>query len=213
MIDSGIYSTISKPSQGIYKEKGSKFLSFAFPVSVLERTNEILAKLRKEHHAARHYCYAYRIIGPVSVSIRANDDGEPANTAGKPILGQINSFGLTNIMIVVVRYFGGTLLGKGGLIQAYKTSAADALNNAKIIQVVPNDIFEITTDYKNINDIMRIVSDDESEIISSNYGDCVIMKIKIPVSKSAEIINKFKRFEGIKIRREQGAGSEEVTKI
>jgi uncharacterized YigZ family protein len=199
MNDSGIYSTISKPSKGVYKEKGSKFFSFAFPISGLDQSAEILEKLRKEHHAAKHHCYAYNIIGPGSNLIRANDDGEPANTAGKPILGQIGSFGVVNVMVIVVRYFGGTLLGKGGLIQAYKNAAADALSHASIIQVIPKDIFEVTTDYKNINEIMRIIGNDESEIISSNWGDNAVIKFKTPISKSAEIIQKFKRIEGVKI--------------
>lgn len=199
MNDSGIYSTISKPSQGVYKEKGSKFLSFAFPVSSQEQADEILTKLRKEHHAARHHCYAYRIRGHVTDLVRANDDGEPANTAGKPILGQIDSFDLMNIMIVVVRYFGGTLLGKGGLLQAYKHASADALNNAKIIRIEINDIFQITSDYKNINDILRITGSEGSEIISSDYGDSIIIKLKIPASKSANFVSRFNRFEGVKV--------------
>jgi uncharacterized YigZ family protein len=196
---SGIYSTISKPSQGIYKEKGSKFLSFAFPVSATEQTNEILSRLKKEHHSAKHHCYAYRIKTQATDLVRANDDGEPANTAGKPILGQIDSFYLTNVIIVVVRYFGGTLLGKGGLVQAYKLASADAINNAKIIQVEPEDIFKITADYKNINDILKIIGSDGSEIIASDYSDNIVVKIRIPASKSAGIVSKFKRFEGVKV--------------
>jgi uncharacterized YigZ family protein len=199
MNDSGIYSTISKPSQGIYKEKGSKFLSFAFPVSGMDQVNEILTKLRKEHHAAKHHCYAYRIKGSVTDLVRANDDGEPTNTAGKPILAQIDSLSLMNIIVIVVRYFGGTLLGKGGLLQAYKQASADALNNAEIIQVEPADNYQVTTDYKNIDKIMRMVETEGAEIISSNYGDNVVIKIKIPSLKSGGVINKFKRLEGVKI--------------
>jgi uncharacterized YigZ family protein len=198
MNDSGIYSTISKPSQGVYKEKGSKFLSFAFPVSSREQAEEILTKLRKEHHAARHHCYAYRLRGHPTDLVRAHDDGEPANTAGKPILGQIDSFELINVMVVVVRYFGGTLLGKGGLLQAYKHATADALNNAKIIRIETNDIFQITSDYKNIIDILRITGSDGSEIISSDYGDIIVIKLKIPASKSANFISRFNRFKGVK---------------
>ena len=199
MSDSGIYFTISKPSQGIYKEKGSKFLSFAFPVFAADQPGEIINRLRKEHHAAKHHCYAYKIKGAVTDLVRSNDDGEPSNTAGKPILGQIESFGLMNIMIVVVRYFGGTLLGKGGLIQAYKNASAGALKNAKIIQVEQEDIFQITADYKNISDIMNIIGSEGSEIVSSDYRESIILKVKIPVSKSTEIISRFRRFEGVKI--------------
>jgi len=199
MNDIGIYSTIKEPSQGIYKEKGSKFLSFAFPVSNLEQVTEILGKLKKEHHAAKHYCYAYKIIGAESDYVRTNDDGEPTSTAGKPILGQINSFGLINVMVVVVRYFGGTLLGKGGLIRAYKNATVDALNHASIIQVIPKDVYQVTSDYKNINEVMKIIGDDKSEIISSDYGDNAVIKIKTPASRAAKIIGKIKRVEGIKI--------------
>lgn len=199
MNDTGIYSTINEPSQGIYKEKGSKFLSFAFPVSDLEQVNQILGKLRKEHHAAKHHCYAYNISGTESNYVRANDDGEPPGTAGKPILGQITSFGLINIMVVIVRYFGGILLGKGGLIRAYKNATADALGHARIIQVIPKDVYQVTSDYKNINEIMKIIGDDESEIISSDYGDCAVIKIKTPASSADKIVGKIKRVEGIKI--------------
>jgi uncharacterized YigZ family protein len=199
MSDSGIYSTISKPSQGIYKEKGSKFLSFAFPVSSLEQADEILTKLRKEHHAARHHCYAYRIRGLPTDLVRANDDGEPANTAGKPILGQIDSFDLVNIMIIVVRYFGGTLLGKGGLLQAYKHASADAINNARIIRIEPSDTYQLTADYRNINDVLRITDSDGFKIISSDYADNVVIKIKIPASKSANVVSRFKRIEGVQV--------------
>jgi len=199
MSESGIYSTISKPSQGLYKEKGSKFLSFAFPITTTEQANEILGRLRKEHHSAKHHCYAYRIKGPVTDLIRANDDGEPSNTAGKPILGQIDSFGLMNVLIVVVRYFGGTLLGKGGLIQAYKSASANALKKAEIIQVEPSGIFQITADYKNIKEVMRIAGTEGCEIISSDYNDNIVIKTKILASKSAGIISRFKRIGGIKI--------------
>jgi uncharacterized YigZ family protein len=199
MNDPGIYCTINEPSQGMYKEKGSKFLSFAFPVSSAEKVNEILGKLRKEHHAAKHHCYAYNIIRSGSDHIRTNDDGEPPGTAGKPILAQITSSGLKNVMVVVVRYFGGTLLGKGGLIRAYKNAADDALSRASILQVIPKDMYQVTSDYKNINEIMKIIGDNESEIISGDYGDYAVIKIKTPASRAAEIISKIKRVEGIKI--------------
>lgn len=189
--------TISEPSEGIYKEKGSKFLSFAFPVSDIEQVNEILGKIKKEHHAARHHCYAYN-IGTNPGLFRANDDGEPSSTAGKPILGQITNLGLTNVLLVVVRYFGGTLLGKGGLIRAYKNASADALDHARIIPIVPKEIFQVETDYKNISEIMKIIEEFNSEIISGDYGENAVLKIEIPSSSSEEIIQKFKRIEGIR---------------
>ena len=196
MNKTNFYSTISEPSEGIYKEKGSKFISYAFPVSNVEQVNEILTKLRKEHHAARHHCYAYN-IGSHPGLIRANDDGEPSSTAGKPILGQIAALGLTNVLVVVVRYFGGTLLGKGGLIRAYKNASADALNHARVIRIIPKETIQITSDYKNISDIMKMIEEYDSEIISGDYGENAVLKIKIPISISKEIVRKFKLLEGI----------------
>jgi len=190
--------TIIKPSEGIYKEKGSKFLAYAFPVSDVEQVNEILGKLKKEHHSAKHHCYAYN-IGIDPGLVRTNDDGEPASTAGKPILGQITSFGLTNILIVVVRYFGGTLLGKGGLIRAYKNASEDALNHARIIQMVSKDLFQVTSDYKNISDILKIIGEFDSEIISGDYGETAVLKIKTLTSRSQEIVQKFNRVEGVRV--------------
>jgi uncharacterized YigZ family protein len=193
--------TISEPSEGIYKEKGSKFLSFAFPVTDVGQVSEILAKVKKEHHAARHHCYAYS-IGSNPGLVRANDDGEPASTAGKPILGQITHSRLTNILVVVVRYFGGTLLGKGGLIRAYKNATDDAIHHAKIIRIIPIVIIKVTSDYKNISEIMKIISEFPSEIISANYGEMAVLNIKIPASFSKEMMEKLNRKEGIKIDRE-----------
>ena len=129
------YLSIEKRSEGIYKDRGSKFLAFAFPVYQEDEIKDILAELRKEYHDARHHCYAYR-LGASKEIYRVNDDGEPSSSAGKPIFGQIQSNDLSNILIVVVRYFGGTLLGVGGLINAYRSAAADALINASIIERV-----------------------------------------------------------------------------
>ena len=133
MLFSDTYLTIEKKSETLYKDKGSKFLTFAFPVQNDQQIKEVLTQLKKEHPSANHHCYAYR-LGADKLNFRANDDGEPSNTAGKPILGQIQSNDLTNILIVVVRYFGGTLLGVGGLIQAYKNSAAEVLKVSHIIE-------------------------------------------------------------------------------
>ena len=125
------YKTIEDTRRRIFKDKGSKFYAFAFPVKTEDEIKEIIAGLKKEHHSARHHCYAWR-LGTEEITYRANDDGEPSSTAGKPILGQLLSFDVTNMLVVVVRYFGGTLLGASGLINAYRTAAASALKNAKI---------------------------------------------------------------------------------
>lgn len=190
--------TISQPSEGTFKEKGSKFLAFAFPVANVDQVNEILARLRKEHHAARHHCYAYN-IGSNPGLIRVNDDGEPASTAGKPILAQIASFNLTDVLVVVIRYFGGTLLGKGGLIRAYKNASSDAINHAKIVKLIPQEIYQVTSDYKNISDIMKIIGEFDSEIISGDYGENAVLKIRTPSGSSNEIVQKIRRVEGVRI--------------
>src|SRR5665647_1118221 len=153
-MESDTYKTIKSTSQGIYKEKGSRFLAFAFPVSDQEEIKPIIDKIRKEHHEARHHCYAY-MIGHDRTIWRVNDDGEPSGTAGRPILGQINSFRLTNILIVVSRYFGGTLLGVSGLINAYRSASASAIKNAEIIECTLQEIYEITYPYVSMNDVMK----------------------------------------------------------
>ena len=135
------YKTIKASSNGIYKEKGSKFLSFAFPVSTVEQAKELIDKHKKEYFDARHVCYAY-MLGNERDTFRANDDGEPSGTAGKPILGQLNSHQLTDILVIVVRYFGGVLLGTGGLTTAYKEAANDAITNVEIMVYMPKIVGE-----------------------------------------------------------------------
>ncbi|MBR1929565.1 MAG: YigZ family protein [Paludibacteraceae bacterium] len=169
------YLTIKQLSEGLYKDKGSKFLSFAIPVEDIEQVKLQLAYYKKQYFDARHVCYAY-MLGPDHDQFRANDDGEPSGTAGKPILGQINSHNLTNILVVVVRYFGGILLGTGGLIVAYKQAAQDAINNAQIISRAVEIHKEITFPYHQINQIMRILKDIEARIVKQDYKDnnCII---------------------------------------
>lgn len=171
------YLTISAPQQGLYKEKGSKFLAFAFPVESIDEVSTLLAEHRKEYYDARHVCYAY-MLGADRLLFRANDDGEPSGTAGRPILGQINSFNLTNILIIVVRYFGGILLGTGGLIQAYKQAAADAITNADIVErdvMVPKTL---RFPYEKMTAVMRTIKDTQSKILSQDFdnatGECII---------------------------------------
>ena len=150
------FFTILEQSEGFYKEKGSKFLAFAFAVSSEEEIKEKLAGLRKEYYDARHHCYAY-IHGNEGQHVRANDDGEPNHSAGDPILGQIRSKDLTNTLVVVVRYFGGTKLGVSGLINAYKTAASEALDNNKIIECQITESFKLTFPFKETNEIMKLV--------------------------------------------------------
>ncbi len=164
------YKTIAKNSTGIYKDKGSKFLSFAFPLNNIDSVKDIVSELKKEHHGARHHCWAYK-FGVSGEQTRANDDGEPSNTAGKPILGQINSFDITNTLIVVVRYFGGTLLGVGGLIQAYKESTKQALENAKIISKTVEYEVNITCDYEDVDSVLSCIKQQNCTITNQNYNE------------------------------------------
>ena len=160
------YNTIAFPSEEIlYKEKNSKFFGYAFPIESEASVKPIIDGFRKQHPHAVHYCYAHQ-IGTDSVAYRANDDGEPSNTAGMPIYGQIQSFGLTNILVVVVRIFGGVKLGVGGLISAYRTTAQMALEATSIIEKTIDVRFRITFDYKNINKVMRVIKEKKLQVIS-----------------------------------------------
>ena len=159
------YKTVANPSEEVlFKEKSSKFFGYAFPVSSQEEIKTHLEHLKKQHFGAVHFCYAYQ-IGTEKIEFRANDDGEPSNSAGMPIYGQIQSFELTNILIVIVRYFGGTKLGVGGLIKAYKTTAQMALEAASIIEKTIDVSFKITFDFKNINKVMRIIKEKKIHVI------------------------------------------------
>jgi len=172
------YLTLSKTSEGLYKEKGSKFLAFAYPVSDEEGVKEILDQIRKQYYDARHHCYAY-ILGKNQEQYRANDDGEPNHSAGDPILGQIRSNELTNTLIVVIRYFGGTKLGVGGLITAYKTAAAEAIENNEIIEAIVKKKVKLEFDYLAMNDVMRLIKDFDLEIIDQSFDNTCQMNVLI----------------------------------
>ena len=152
------YHTIQAPSEGLYKEKGSKFLAFAFPVRTVDEVKAHLDRLRKDYFDARHHCYAY-ILGPNKDAFRANDDGEPSGTGGRPIYGQLLSADLTDTLIVVVRYFGGILLGASGLANAYKTAARDAIQNATVVEKTIDIRYRLHFEYAAMNDVMRIIKD------------------------------------------------------
>jgi len=162
------YKTIKAPSEGIYTEKRSKFLAFAFPVSSVEEVKERVGEYQKKYYDARHVCYAY-MLGAERTEFRANDNGEPSGTAGKPILGQINSNELTNILIIVVRYFGGIKLGTSGLIVAYRLAAAEAIGAAEIIQKTIDDTIHIIFNYPDMNSVMRVVKEESPTILSQGY--------------------------------------------
>jgi len=192
------YLTISKPSEGLFKDRGSKFLAFAFPVSSEEEIKVIQEKLRSDYHDARHHCFAY-MLGIDKDVYRANDDGEPSSTAGKPILGQIRSFDLTNILIVVIRYFGGTKLGVGGLINAYKTAAEEALKNAKIIKKTLHDIYELKFDYPEMNEVMRILKEEQIEQVDQNFELSCSITLSLRKADAEKVLSKFDRIENLKI--------------
>ncbi|RKE04717.1 IMPACT family protein [Marinifilum flexuosum] len=192
------YKTISQQCEGLYKEKGSKFITYAYPVSTEEEIKEHIAKLKKEYYDARHHCYAY-MLGADKKNFRANDDGEPSSTAGKPILGQILSNDLTNILIVVVRYFGGTKLGASGLIHAYKTAAADAISNAEILDKTVNDIYDIHFDYLVMNDIMKIIKDEQPEQLGQDFNLTCKITLSIRQSEVERLIQKFEKITSVKV--------------
>ncbi len=179
MLFSDSYSTIKSPNQTILKERGSKFIGFIFPVVNESEIKNQLLQLKKEHPNANHHCYAWR-LGADKSAFRFNDDGEPSNTAGKPIYGQIQAKDLTNVLLVVVRYFGGTLLGVGGLINAYKTAAAEVINSAVIVERFILFEYRIDFDEDVINHVMRILKINEAKIISHTYEsqNSVVFQIK-----------------------------------
>ena len=163
-----VYRTIEAQAEGLYKEKGSRFIALAYPVSSEEEIKDIITGLKEKYYDARHHCYAWR-LGAAKTNFRANDDGEPSSTAGKPILGQIQSQDLTNILIVVVRYFGGIKLGVSGLINAYREAAADVLRNASLIERTVDEMIRIRFSYLVMNDVMKIVKEENPEVLERHF--------------------------------------------
>ena len=192
------YLTISEPSQGLFKDRGSKFLAFAYPVANEQEIKQIQEQLRSEYHDARHHCYAY-MLGPEKLVYRANDDGEPSSTAGKPILGQIRSFDLTNILIVVIRYFGGTKLGVSGLIHAYKTASEEALKSANIIKKTLHDIYELKFEYPLMNDVMRILKEENIDQVDQKFELSCSVWISLRKADTEKVLSKFDRIDNLKI--------------
>jgi len=192
------YLTLPSMSEGLYKDKGSKFYSFAFPVSTKEQIKSIVEDFRKKYHDARHVCYAYR-IHPTMIETRANDDGEPSGTAGKPILGVLVSKDLVNVLVVVVRYFGGTLLGTSGLITAYREATLDAINHNEIIEKKVEVSFTIYFGYLVMNDVMKIIKDENPTVLEQTFDNDCKMLLQIRVRDYDKIINRLQKVEGLKI--------------
>lgn len=186
----------------MYREKGSKFLAFAHPVSDAEDVKTLLEKYRKEYHDARHICYAY-MLGVERLDARTNDDGEPSGTAGRPILGQINSFELTNVLLVVVRYFGGVLLGTGGLIVAYKEAAADAIRNARIVEMAVEIPLTVHFDYALMNEVSRLVKEFGLTIVRQQFRMDCTLTINIPKADFDAVKNRFEKIYGLEIVEER----------
>ena len=200
MIEKDTYKTInSSPEAVLFKDKNSKFFGYAFPVLNGNDVKLQLEKLKKEHHAARHWCYAYQ-LGTETITYRANDDGEPNNSAGMPIYGQIQSFGVTNTLIVVVRYFGGVKLGVGGLINAYKTTAQMVLEASNIIKKTINIDFQISFDYKNMNKIMRIIKEKNLNITNQKLEMNCNIYISVRKKDAESVFEIFNRLFEISIK-------------
>ena len=196
------YKTITSLSEGIYTEKRSKFIAIAIPVRTLEEVKSHLDAYQKKYYDARHVCYAY-MLGHERLNFRANDNGEPSGTAGKPILGQINSNELTDILIIVVRYFGGIKLGTSGLIVAYKAAAAEAIANATIIEKTVDDDISVAFEYPFMNDIMRIVKEEEPEILEQSYDMDCVMRLRIRRSMMPKLRSRLEKVETARILDEE----------
>ena len=192
------YRTIKAPSEGLYKEKMSKFISFAVPVQTGEEAKEVVKRYQKEYYDARHVCWAY-MIGAARTEFMSNDNGEPSGTAGKPILGQINSFELTNIVIVVVRYFGGIKLGTSGLIVAYREAAAEAIRAAEIIECHEEATVSFTITYLAMNDVMREIKRDNLRIVEQVFDNVCTMTVSIRRDEAAGFASRISEIDGTSV--------------
>lgn len=192
------YKTLAAPSEGLYKEKGSKFLAFAYPVRTLDEVKAHLERLRKDYFDARHHCYAY-ILGPRKDAFRANDDGEPSGTGGRPIHGQLLSADLTDTLVVVVRYFGGILLGASGLANAYKTAARDAIDHATIVERTIDCRYRLSFAYEAMNDVMRILKDFDLKPEQPQYDLQCSLEVGIRQSLSVRFYDAVENLRTVKI--------------
>jgi uncharacterized YigZ family protein len=192
------YESILQRSEGIYKEKGSKFLSFAMPVLSAEEAKELVHTFRRQYHDARHICYAY-VIGYGNPIVRSSDDGEPSGTAGKPILAQIQAKQLSDILVVVVRYFGGVLLGTGGLVVAYREATVDALNNTTVYTKIVEQAFTIQCAYPQLNEVMKIIKDNDLTIVSQTLEIACTLQVRVRLSNYVIITEKLKHIQGLKL--------------
>lgn len=196
-MNSDTFKTIKAPSQSVYTEKRSKFLAFAIPVESVDEIKHHVAEYQKEYYDARHVCYAY-MLGAERTEFRANDNGEPSGTAGKPILGQINSNELTNILVIVVRYFGGIKLGTSGLIVAYRQAALEAIENAEVIEKTVDEDVVFMFEYPFLNDVMRIVKEENPQIIAQGYDSDCNMTLRIRKGCMAKLKQRLEKVETLR---------------
>jgi uncharacterized YigZ family protein len=197
--DSDKYFTFSIYSEGVYKEKGSRFLAFAYPVTSENEVKEHIKELKKKLYDARHHVYAFR-LGADLKTFRCSDDGEPSNSSGPPVLGQIQSFGLTNVLIVVARYFGGTKLGVPGLINAYRSAAADAIANNSIVEKFEQDVFTIEFGYAVMNDVMKVLKEENPEQTKQQFDNSCSIQLSIRKRDSQHLRQKLMAIDGLSIR-------------
>jgi uncharacterized YigZ family protein len=197
MLFDDTYRTIEKPAEGLFRDRGSKFLAFAYPITAEADIKNILAKLKSEHPKANHHCWAMRLGIDRSV-FRVNDDGEPSGTAGRPILNMLLSRDLTNIVVIVVRYFGGTLLGVPGLINAYKSATIDVLHKTIVIEKTVNDVYVIEFDYSQMNDVMKIIKDDSLHIMEQSLETACSIRLAIRKTQVNAALTKLNALNGVK---------------
>lgn len=195
---SDFYKTLKAPSEGIYKEKMSKFISFAVPVTTADEAKEVIKRYQKEYYDARHVCWAY-MIGAAHTEFLSNDNGEPSGTAGKPILGQINSFELTNVVIVVVRYFGGIKLGTSGLIVAYREAAAEAIRAGEIIECHEQGTVSFSFPYLGMNDVMKLVKTENLNILSQQFDNLCTMTVQTRADNVEPLTKRIADIDGTSI--------------
>ncbi|NOW93480.1 YigZ family protein [Mucilaginibacter sp. SG564] len=195
MLFDDTYKTIEQPTEGIFRDRGSKFLAYAYPINSENDIKGIITNLKAEHPKANHHCWAMRLSIDRGV-FRVNDDGEPSGTAGRPILNTLLSHDLTNLIVVVVRYFGGTLLGVPGLINAYKVATEEALNQATIIHKTVNDIYTISFDYLQMNDVMRVIKDDNLAILHQQFDNDCRIQVSIRKTQVEQTLFKISKVSG-----------------
>ena len=198
MINDGYFSSIEKPSVAEYKDRGSRFIAYAYPLADASEFKDKLATLKKEHHKAVHHCFAYR-LGTDGNNFRVSDDGEPSGSAGRPILGQIDSKQLSNVLIIVVRYFGGSLLGVPGLINAYKTSSALALEATTIVQKPVLIHYRLQFDYTQMNDVMKLIKQSDCQVVKQETQLFCLLEIGVPKVRLGEVLGKLKELQGVEV--------------